>query len=68
MARWRPVTCIVFGFGHRWQTHTDEQGSVTTCRRCGKVRHFGTDELELPTDLERNFYESKTIENTKYLP
>jgi hypothetical protein len=67
MARWRPVFCIVFGLGHRWQTQTDDQGSVTSCRRCGRLRHARTEDLELPVELERNFYESKTIENTKYM-
>jgi hypothetical protein len=40
---------------------------VTSCRRCGRLRHARTEDLELPVELERNFYESKTIENTKYM-
>jgi hypothetical protein len=41
MVRMRPLLCILGR--HRWQTRSDTEGSVTSCRRCGKLRHTGTD-------------------------
>jgi hypothetical protein len=34
----RPVVCFVRG-GHRWVTVGDVAGSVTSCSRCGVLRH-----------------------------
>jgi hypothetical protein len=49
MARMRPFLCIIGR--HRWQTHSDAEGSFTSCRRCGKLRHRGTD-FAPPVDPE----------------
>ena len=34
----RGLLCLVHG-GHHWQTAADGAGSVTTCIRCGALRH-----------------------------
>jgi hypothetical protein len=36
----RRLACLVRG-GHRWETTTDVAGSITTCGRCGTVKHSG---------------------------
>jgi hypothetical protein len=70
MARWRPVLCIVFGLGHRWEAHNDAAGSVTSCRRCGTLRHTGIEfegatevRLDAPGDPEGQMLVERTIKN-----
>lgn len=69
----RSLSCVIFGLGHRWEMYSDAEGSVTTCRRCGKLRHLraaGLREIidDAPGDPIRSHAESKIVENTKYLP
>jgi hypothetical protein len=67
----RPLLCIL-GLRHRWETRSDEEGSVTSCRRCGKLRHVGITDFraavdESPGDPIRSHAESMLIQNTQHL-
>jgi len=42
MSFFRHLACVVRG-GHRWETISDAEGSVTYCIRCDETRHVGTD-------------------------
>ena len=55
----RRLVCLVRG-GHRWRTSWDAAGSITSCARCGTVRHLRTDSVrdasfKVHTDLAADF-------------
>ena len=67
----RPLLCVL-GLGHRWETHSDAEGSVTSCRRCGKLRHVGAADLraivdDTPGNPRQSYAESAMIHDTQYL-
>lgn len=62
----RRFLCVV-RLGHRWETLTDAEGSVTYCVRCAKTRHSGT-EFDPPGDPERHADEARIAEGIRYLP
>jgi hypothetical protein len=66
MARIKPFLCAVGR--HRWETHADAEGSMTSCSRCGKLHHRGTG-MEPPSDRDdRVAAESLVDTSTKFLP
>jgi hypothetical protein len=68
----RPLLCIL-RFGHRWETHSDAEGSVTSCRRCGKLRHVRSTGFRASIDAAsgdpiRSHAESTMIQHLDDLP
>ena len=41
----RQLLCSVRG-GHRWKTTADAAGSITSCARCGALRHGRTESVK----------------------
>ena len=41
----RQLLCSVRG-GHRWKTTSDAAGSITSCTRCGALRHGRTEPVK----------------------
>ena len=62
----RRFLCVI-RLGHRWETVTDAEGSVTYCVRCAKTRHSGID-FDPPGDPEQHAHEAKLAEGIRYLP
>jgi hypothetical protein len=67
----RPLLCIL-RLGHRWETNSDVEGSITRCKRCGKLRHAGTTDLRAAVDDAsgdpiRSHAESVIIQNAQHL-
>jgi hypothetical protein len=60
MGLFRQFACVVRG-GHRWQTLTDTEGSVTYCVRCDKTSHVGTD-FDPPADPRAHAHAGKVSE------
>lgn len=60
MGVFRHLACVARG-GHRWQTLTDAEGSVTYCVRCDKTRHVGTD-FDPPVDPHDHAAANKVTE------
>jgi hypothetical protein len=66
MSAARQIRCII-RLGHRWETVTDTEGSVTYCARCGKTRHSGID-FDPAVDPVQHAHEAKLAENIRNLP
>jgi hypothetical protein len=62
----RQLLCVV-RLGHRWQTATDAEGSVTFCVRCGKTRHTGID-FDPPGDPEQHADEAAAAGTIRNFP
>jgi len=41
----RQLLCSVRG-GHRWKTTSDAAGAITSCARCGALRHGRTESVK----------------------
>jgi hypothetical protein len=66
MSAVRRLLCVV-RLGHRWETVTDSEGSVTYCVRCAKLRHSGID-VDPPGDPRQHAHEAKLAEGIRNLP
>jgi hypothetical protein len=49
----RQLLCVLRG-GHKWETVEDPFGGVTTCSRCGKLRHVPGDVARDPDARDPN--------------
>jgi len=63
MGVFRHLACAVRG-GHRWETLSGAEGSVTYCVRCDKTRHDGTD-FDPPVDPRDHAAANKVAEITR---
>jgi hypothetical protein len=62
----RELACVLRG-GHRWETISDAEGTVTYCGRCDKTRHGGTD-VDPPGDPQSHADTAKVADVARNFP